>query len=93
MDSNASGFLHSPPALHSAYYQPREDGGIIDLGLSLRTLQPEACHPSGHRMPLTPVFNFCLNFCSSHQVTELLHEVSVSVTCFALRVTFVEKSC
>ncbi|KAJ6431800.1 hypothetical protein OIU84_019137 [Salix udensis] len=48
MDSNASGFLHSPPALHSAYYQPREDGGIIDLGLSLRTLQPEAYHPSGH---------------------------------------------
>ncbi|XP_061973950.1 auxin-responsive protein IAA34 [Populus nigra] len=52
MDSNASGFILNPPALHSTYYQPREDDGIIDLGLSLRTLQPEAYHPSGHRMPL-----------------------------------------
>lgn len=62
MDSNASGFLLDPPALHSTHYQPREDDGIIDLGLSLRTLQPEAYHPSGHRMPLVPFFNFCLTF-------------------------------
>jgi auxin-responsive protein IAA len=62
MDSNASGFILNPPALHSTYYQPREDDGIIDLGLSLRTLQPEAYHPSGHRMPLVPFFNFCFTF-------------------------------
>lgn len=65
MDSNASGFILNPPALHSTYYQPREDDGIIDLGLSLRTLQPEAYHPSGHRMPLVPLvpfFNFCFTF-------------------------------
>ncbi|XP_050224675.1 auxin-responsive protein IAA32-like isoform X2 [Mercurialis annua] len=37
-------------ALHSVYYQTKEDDGIIDLGLSLRTLQPEAYHPSGHFM-------------------------------------------
>ncbi|KAJ4830432.1 hypothetical protein Tsubulata_029837 [Turnera subulata] len=48
MDSNVSGFLLSPSAIHSAYYQTREDDGIIDLGLSLRTLQPQAYHPSGH---------------------------------------------
>ncbi|KAJ6891072.1 auxin-responsive protein IAA32-like [Populus alba x Populus x berolinensis] len=52
MDSNASGFLLNPPALHSTYYQPGEDDGIIDLGLSLRTLQPEAYHPSGHLVGL-----------------------------------------
>eukprot|EP00258_Populus_trichocarpa_P050099 XP_024466118.1 auxin-responsive protein IAA32 [Populus trichocarpa] len=52
MDSNASGFLLNPPALHSTYYQPREDDGIIDLGLSLRTLKPEAYHPSGHLVGL-----------------------------------------
>ena len=50
MDSNAPGFLLNP--LHSVYYQAKEDDGIIDLGLSLRTLQPEAYHPSGHSMLL-----------------------------------------
>ncbi|KAH7571135.1 hypothetical protein ACOSP7_019778 [Xanthoceras sorbifolium] len=50
MDSNASGFLLNPSALHSVYYQAKEDDGIIDLGLSLRTLQPEAYHPSGHSL-------------------------------------------
>ncbi|KDP35023.1 hypothetical protein JCGZ_09311 [Jatropha curcas] len=48
MDSNASGFFLNPSAIHSVYYQAKEDDGIIDLGLSLRTLQPEAYHPSGH---------------------------------------------
>ncbi|XP_030954928.1 auxin-responsive protein IAA32-like [Quercus lobata] len=42
MDSNTSGFFHS------VYYQAKEDDGFIDLGLSLRTLQPEAYHPSGN---------------------------------------------
>ncbi|KAI9169423.1 hypothetical protein LWI28_012189 [Acer negundo] len=50
MDSNASGFLLNP--LHSVYYQAKEDDDIIDLGLSLRTLQPEAYHPSGHMVGL-----------------------------------------
>ncbi|XP_022735017.1 auxin-responsive protein IAA32-like [Durio zibethinus] len=48
MDSNASGFLLNNSTLHSVYYQSKEDNGIIDLGLSLRTLQPEAYHPSTH---------------------------------------------
>ncbi|KAJ4709872.1 Auxin-responsive protein [Melia azedarach] len=48
MDSNSSGFL-----LNSVYYQSKEDDGIIDLGLSLRTLQPESSHPSaGHKVSL-----------------------------------------
>ncbi|XP_031251944.1 auxin-responsive protein IAA32-like isoform X2 [Pistacia vera] len=45
MDSN---FLLNPSGLHSVYYQPKEDDGLIDLGLSLRTLQPEAYQPSQH---------------------------------------------
>lgn len=52
MDSNASGFLLNPSTLHSVYYPGKEDNGIIDLGLSLRTLQPESYHPSGHMMNL-----------------------------------------
>ncbi|KAK2635258.1 hypothetical protein Ddye_030050 [Dipteronia dyeriana] len=50
MDSNTSGFLLNPSALHSVYYQAKEDDGFIDLGLSLRTLQPESYHPSGHSL-------------------------------------------
>lgn len=52
MDSNASGFLSNPSSLGSVYYNAKEEDGIIDLGLSLRTLQPEAYHPPGHSMPL-----------------------------------------
>ncbi|XP_017970642.1 PREDICTED: auxin-responsive protein IAA32 isoform X1 [Theobroma cacao] len=48
MDSNASGFVLNTSTLHSVYYQGKEGNGIIDLGLSLRTLQPEAYHPSRH---------------------------------------------
>ena len=49
MDSNTSGFFQS------VYYQAKEDDGFIDLGLSLRTLQPEAYHPSGNRMLFLPL--------------------------------------
>ncbi|KAF3431930.1 hypothetical protein FNV43_RR26666 [Rhamnella rubrinervis] len=58
MDSNASSsFLVNPSTLQSVYYQPnkQDDNGVIDLGLSLRTLQPEAYdhdHPSGHLVSL-----------------------------------------
>ncbi|XAR52453.1 hypothetical protein NMG60_11020542 [Bertholletia excelsa] len=48
MDSNTSGYLLNHTALHSVYYQSREDESMIELGLSLRALQPEAYHPSGH---------------------------------------------
>ncbi|KAH9795037.1 hypothetical protein WN944_011621 [Citrus x changshan-huyou] len=50
MDSNASGFLLSPSTFHSVYNQAKQDDGVIDLGLSLRTFQPEAYHPSGHSL-------------------------------------------
>jgi auxin-responsive protein IAA len=53
MDSNTSGFLLNSSTLQSVYYQAKEDDGIIDLGLSLRALQPEACHPSGNCMPFS----------------------------------------
>ncbi|XP_041015202.1 auxin-responsive protein IAA32-like [Juglans microcarpa x Juglans regia] len=48
MDSNTSGFLLSS-TLQSAHFEAKQDGdhGSIDLGLSLRTLQPEDYHPSG----------------------------------------------
>lgn len=62
MESNTSGFFLNPSALHSVYYQAKDDDGIIDLGLSLRTLQPEAYHPSGHCMPLHPLFINCFFF-------------------------------
>ncbi|KAL2233395.1 auxin-responsive protein IAA32 [Sesamum indicum] len=44
MDSNASGYLLN----HAEYYLSKDDSNIIDLGLSLRALQPEACYPSSH---------------------------------------------
>lgn len=48
MDSNTSGYLLNHTNLHPVYYQAKEeDDSIIDLGLSLRALQPEAYHPSG----------------------------------------------
>lgn len=58
MDSNSSGFFWNPSTLHSVYYPGKEDNGdgIIDLGLSLGTLQPEAYHPSGH-MPSLGGYN------------------------------------
>ncbi|XP_062109457.1 auxin-responsive protein IAA32-like [Humulus lupulus] len=49
MDSNSSSFLLNPSSLQSVYYHQAKEGhdGVIDLGLSLRTLQPEAYnHPS-----------------------------------------------
>ncbi|KAG8366659.1 hypothetical protein BUALT_Bualt17G0102600 [Buddleja alternifolia] len=42
MDSNASSYLLN----QAQYYLGKEDSNIIDLGLSLRTLQPEAYYPS-----------------------------------------------
>lgn len=48
MDSHLQGFLLSPPTLHPVYYQTKEEDGIIDLGLSLRTLQPQVYHPTGN---------------------------------------------
>lgn len=56
MDSNTSGFLLNSSSLESVYYQAKEEDAFIDLGLSLRTLPPEAYHPSGHRMPFLPWF-------------------------------------
>ncbi|GER46870.1 auxin-responsive protein [Striga asiatica] len=45
MDSNASSYILN----HAEYYLSKEDSNIIDLGLSLRTLQPDqACYPSPH---------------------------------------------
>ncbi|PIN23723.1 hypothetical protein CDL12_03553 [Handroanthus impetiginosus] len=43
MDSNASGYLLNHASLSTGYYLGKEDSNIIDLGLSLRALQPETC--------------------------------------------------
>ncbi|KAG6707136.1 hypothetical protein I3842_06G016600 [Carya illinoinensis] len=49
MDSNTSGFLLNSSTLQSAHFEAKQDDDAdsIDLGLSLRTLQPEDYHPSG----------------------------------------------
>lgn len=57
MDPNASSFLLNPSSLQSVYYEAKENDGIIDLGLSLRALQPETYHhPSAHCTFLLPLF-------------------------------------
>ncbi|KAM7487668.1 hypothetical protein LguiB_025152 [Lonicera macranthoides] len=43
MDSHSSRYFLNHTNFPSVYYQ---DGSIIDLGLSLRALQPQAYHPS-----------------------------------------------
>ncbi|KAB1205608.1 Auxin-responsive protein IAA32 [Morella rubra] len=52
MDPNTSAFLLNSSTLESVRYRAKEDDGIIDLGLSLRALQPEAYHASGHLVSL-----------------------------------------
>uniref|UniRef100_A0A5B7BKX5 Auxin-responsive protein n=1 Tax=Davidia involucrata TaxID=16924 RepID=A0A5B7BKX5_DAVIN len=47
MDSNASSYLLNHTDLHSVYYQAEEEDNLIDLGLSLGTMQPDTYHPSG----------------------------------------------
>ncbi|XP_065881267.1 auxin-responsive protein IAA32-like isoform X3 [Euphorbia lathyris] len=47
MDTNASGFFLNPSSLHSVFYQGDENDGIIDLGLSLKTSQPQSGHLIG----------------------------------------------
>nr|UYI35444.1 auxin-responsive protein IAA32 [Mentha spicata] len=46
MDSNASSYLLNHAALSS--YLGKEDSNIIDLGLSLRIVQPTTCYPPSH---------------------------------------------
>ncbi|XP_057810684.1 auxin-responsive protein IAA32-like [Salvia miltiorrhiza] len=46
MDSNASSYLLNHAALSS--YLGKEDSSIIDLGLSLRIVQPDACYSHPH---------------------------------------------
>ncbi|XP_057427362.1 auxin-responsive protein IAA32-like [Lotus japonicus] len=48
MDSNTSSFLLNSSTFHSVFYQDKQDDGIIDLGLSLGTVQHEAYHSSGN---------------------------------------------
>lgn len=52
MDSNSSEYLLNHTTLPSVYYQGnnKDDVNFIDLGLSLRALQPEAYYPSSHGM-------------------------------------------
>ncbi|KAK5833731.1 auxin-responsive protein IAA32-like [Gossypium arboreum] len=72
MDSNASSFLLNDSILHSVYnYQSNEENGIIDLGLSLGTVQPQPYHPSTHLVSLEGRYSDLLNWPrqpnSSHQ--------------------------
>ncbi|KAK4260780.1 hypothetical protein QN277_003853 [Acacia crassicarpa] len=57
MDSNTSSFLlNSSTTFHSDFYHGKEDEvddhGMIDLGLSLRTVQPETYHASSNFLSL-----------------------------------------
>ncbi|KAG8492952.1 hypothetical protein CXB51_012650 [Gossypium anomalum] len=72
MDSNASSFLLNDSILHSVYnYQSNEENGIIDLGLSLGTFQPQPYHPSTHLVSLEGRYSDLINWPgqpnSSHQ--------------------------
>ncbi|KAL3636050.1 Iaa32p [Castilleja foliolosa] len=44
MDSSSSSYILN----HGEYYLGKEDTNIIDLGLSLQVMQPEACYSSSH---------------------------------------------
>ncbi|KEH44184.1 putative transcription factor interactor and regulator AUX-IAA family [Medicago truncatula] len=48
MDSNSSSFLLNSSNFHSVFYQDKHDDGIIDLGLSLGTVQHDAYHSSAN---------------------------------------------
>ena len=43
-----AGFLFNSSALESVYHHVKKDDGSIDLGLSLKTLHPQGCHPIDH---------------------------------------------
>ncbi|AAF31028.1 Contains similarity to IAA13 auxin inducible protein gi/1363484 from Arabidopsis thaliana [Arabidopsis thaliana] len=47
MDSDPLGVFPNSPKYHPYYSQTTEFGGVIDLGLSLRTIQHEIYHSSG----------------------------------------------
>ncbi|XP_010496810.2 PREDICTED: auxin-responsive protein IAA34-like isoform X1 [Camelina sativa] len=49
MDSDLQGFSPSFPKYHPYYPLTMECGGLIDLGLSLRTIQNETYLTSGHK--------------------------------------------
>ncbi|KAG7646379.1 Auxin-responsive protein IAA34 [Arabidopsis thaliana] len=49
MDSDPHGVFPNSPKYHPYYSQTTEFGGVIDLGLSLRTIQHEIYHSSGQR--------------------------------------------
>ncbi|XP_015941813.3 auxin-responsive protein IAA32 [Arachis duranensis] len=48
MDSNTSSFLLNSSTFHSVFYQDKQSDDIIDLGLSLKTVQHEASHSSAN---------------------------------------------
>jgi len=56
MDSNSSSFLLNSSNFHSVFYQDKHDDGIIDLGLSLGTVQHDAYHSSTNCMSSSPLF-------------------------------------
>ncbi|PPS10881.1 hypothetical protein GOBAR_AA09777 [Gossypium barbadense] len=67
MDSKASSFFLNDSILHSVYnYQSNEENGIIDLGLSLGTVQPQPYHPSTH-CKYSALLNWPRQPNSSHQ--------------------------
>nr|KJB61250.1 hypothetical protein B456_009G348100 [Gossypium raimondii] len=72
MDSNASSFLLNDSVLHSVHnYQSNEENGVIDLGLSLGTFQPQPYHPSTHLVSFEGRYSDLINWPgqpnSSHQ--------------------------
>jgi hypothetical protein len=64
MDSNTSSFLLNSSTFHSVFYQDKQDDGIIDLGLSLGSVQHDAYHSSANCMNSSP-FVHCFQFFSS----------------------------
>ncbi|XP_038680537.1 auxin-responsive protein IAA32 [Tripterygium wilfordii] len=52
MDSHTSGYYLNPSTLHPYHFQTKNEDGFIDLGLSLRTLQPQVYRSSGQLLSL-----------------------------------------
>lgn len=83
MDSNSSSFLLNSSNFHSVFYQDKHDDGIIDLGLSLGTVQHDAYHSSANCMSSSPcsLFQF---FNSFSYLSELNFDTPIILKSFTL---------
>lgn len=84
MDSNASSYVLNHATLPQVYYQGKEANSIIDLGLSLRTLQPETYHQPGHGngmvVPNLGTFLFIMITIIRSTMEKILYDKPISIS-------------